>query len=173
MRRSEITVSRGLLLAFLGVGILAGTHRVLALAGTLDRPSLALPEALGRDWRTQLMKVLEAPGAKFLGGQFINAVTTLRYGGDTGALNQFLAGLAECPEARIQVQFVRNLDSAWVLQHNGWSDGREFLVRVALDSDRVRLEEIQWPIIRGSRPDAVPRTQEKSPEEKKTSGDGR
>ena len=119
------------------------------------------------------MKILDAPEAKFLGGQFINAVTTLRYGGDTGALNQFLAGLAECSEARIRVQFVRDLDSAWRLQHNGWSDGREFLVQIGLGSDRIHLEEIQWPLIRGGRPDAVPRAQRKSPEEGKSSGDGR
>ncbi|MBL9172502.1 MAG: hypothetical protein JNL10_03110 [Verrucomicrobiales bacterium] len=152
MRLSGIRVIRGLVLALLGAGIMAGAHRVLALAGTLNRPSVALPESLGPGWRTQLMKVLEAPDAKFLGGQFINAVTTLRYGGDTGALNQFLAGLAECPEVQIRVQLVRDLDSEWVLQHNGWSDGREFLLRVALDSGRIRLEDVQWPVIRGSRP---------------------
>lgn len=119
------------------------------------------------------MKVLEAPEAGFLGGQFVNAVTTLRYGGDTGALNRFLAGLSECPEARIRVQFVRDLDSAWRLQHDGWSHGREFLVQVALGSDRIHLEEIQLPIVRGSRPDAASGSKEKSPEEKRSSGDGR
>lgn len=166
-------MSQGVLLAVLGAGILAWTFRVWGLAGTLDRPSLALPESLEADWRAPLMKVLEAPEAEFLGGQFINAVSTLRYGGNTGALNRFLAGLAECPEARIRVQFVRDLDSAWRLQHNGWSDGREFLVQVALGSDRIHLEELQLPILREGRPDAASGSKEKSPKEKRSSGDGR
>lgn len=173
MKRFEIRKSRGVLLVVLGVGILVGTARVWGLAGTLNRPSVALPESMEPGWRAQLMKVLEAPAAEFLGGQYINAVTTLRYGGDTGALNRFLAGLTECPEARIRVQFVRDLDSAWRLQHNGWSDGREFLVQILLGSDRIHLEELQLPILRGSPPDAASASKEKSPEEKRSSGDGR
>ncbi len=138
-----------LLLFLLVAGEGVGSVRLWALAGTLDRPSLALPATADPELRARVMRVLAESAETYLGGRFIHAVTTLRYGGDVGALNRFLAGLAGCPGVRLRISLVRDLEADWVLQHNGWGNAFELNVQVHLGSTRIRLEELQIPGITG------------------------
>jgi hypothetical protein len=132
-------------LAFTG-----GTFRALALAGELERPSLALPETIDATWREAVMKVLNANPDDFRGGRFINSSTTLRYAGDTDALNRFLAGLAKPPGTRLQVTFSRTVEHSWTVQHNGWGDARRFEIAVSLDASRIDLSRLVLPEIVGA-----------------------
>ena len=134
------------------VWFLAGTHPVFALAGTLDRPSLAFPSSVDPAWRESVMKVLNERPADFAGGGFINALTTLRYQGSAESLNAFLAGLAGCANLRIQIRFASNLDCTWKLEHNGWADPLDLQVTLHLGPGGIPPEALQIPVIRGSPP---------------------
>jgi hypothetical protein len=97
--------------------------RVYALAGDLDHPSIALPANAPAELHGQRIRILGDNDAKFLRGHFVNAHTTLEYGGSTEALNRMLAKLAECGGIQIKVRFVRTADGpAWTLDHNAWGD---------------------------------------------------
>ena len=74
--------------------------RVFGLAGELKEPGLAFPEGFSESARTNIMASLRRPDCTFLGGHFINSFTSLKYGGETLALNLFLEGLAKCPGVR-------------------------------------------------------------------------
>ncbi len=130
--------------------VLAGGHPVFALAGTLERPSLAFPAAVDPAWQAAVIKVLNERPAEFIGGDFINASTTLRYKGPVESLNRFLAGLAGCAELRIHLRFSPDLDCTWKLEHNGWSDAKDVYVTVHIGNGGLPLDGLQVPVIRGS-----------------------
>lgn len=129
---------------------LATPQRLLALAGELDRPSIALPDSIDPAWREAVGNVLDDPSAGFRHGRFVNGSTTLGYQGDAAALSRFLAGLVRCADARIQITFVRELDVNWRLTHHGWGDARLFSVQVNLGSETLRLEALTLPVIKGN-----------------------
>ena len=79
------------LFVFCGWLVFASANvRVYALAGDLDHPSLALPANAPAELHSRLIRILDDKDAKFLRGHFVNAHTTLEYGGSTDALNQML-----------------------------------------------------------------------------------
>lgn len=122
---------------WVALSLLLGVERVHALAGSLDHPSLSFPESekeLGLD---EVMKVLNMKEAKFLRGHFVNAFTTLRYGGDMASLNLFLSRLAACTGAEVALVYHDKLvdeTSTWLLQHNAWGNPREFVISVNPDA---------------------------------------
>lgn len=136
---------------------LAGAHPALALAGVLKRPSLALPESLDSAWRESLMKVLDERPAEFVGGNFINGSTTLRYEGPVESLNRFLAGLAGCANLLIQVRFASNLDCSWKLEHNAWANPMELQLTIYTGAGGIPVEQLQIPVIRGSPSSTLPK----------------
>ena len=83
------------------VVLLACAAPVLALAGTLDSPGVAFSGDYPKDAGDQVMAALTRKDCKFLGGEFVNWFTTLRYRGDTKALNLFLGDLVKCPGAAV------------------------------------------------------------------------
>lgn len=119
-----------------------------ALAGDLDHPGIAFPEGFSPHLREQIMTVLTAAPATYVGGRFVNAQTTLRYAGDTAAVNRFLAGLAGCPGMRVQVVFAAEPEApAWSLLHNAWSDATLLRVRINPQAKGIKLEELILPEI--------------------------
>lgn len=130
---------------FLALGL---ATRALGMAGELAEPGLAFPEGFPGRTRTNLMAALRCPDCKFLGGGFINWITTLHYGGDTAALNRFLAGLAKCPGVRLSVRFGAESTLAgcdWMIASHSATDPFQFVVRVNLKSARLRLEDLIIP----------------------------
>ena len=136
--------------SLIGLSLCCATCHALALAGDLERPSIALPESTDQGWRDAVMQVLNDRSAEYLGGQFINANTMLRYGGDSESLSRFLAGLAKCPGTRIVITFTKDADAHWVVQHHGGADARRFHIRIRTGTDGLPLEELRLPDIVGT-----------------------
>ena len=144
-------------------GMLAGVvatlllPRALGMAGDLDRPSLAFPTATPKALQSQILAALNVREAGFLRGRFINADTTLAYGGDTGALSAMLAQLAACEGMRVRVSFVRVPGGeSWTIQHNAWADATQIAIRVNVVAEKIDLLKLELPAL-GGVPDGPPR----------------
>jgi hypothetical protein len=136
----------------LSLCLLSAAPRAFALAGNLDQPGIALPKDFPRAERDRVMAALNRKDCRFLGGKFVNWMTTLRYGGDTRALNLFLDDLAHCPGIKFNVSFARNLggNGDWHVHHDGMANS--FHIRVSLDSQQVKLEDLYIPSVKGVDP---------------------
>jgi hypothetical protein len=127
--------------------LLGLTTRAFAFAGDLEKPSLAFPEGFPESARTNIMAVLQRTDCKFIRGHFVNWFTSLGYGGDTVALNLFLAGLARCPGVVLSVRFQSDRasdDCAWLVSHSA-DKPREFTVHVNVKSTRIKVDELVIP----------------------------
>jgi hypothetical protein len=123
------------------------------LAGELKEPGLAFPEGFSESARTNILASLRRPDSTFLGGHFISSFTSLKYGGETLALNLFLEGLAKCPGVVLSVRFQNEGipdDSDWMVSHMGaLGDPGRLTVRVNLKSSRISLEKLVIPESKG------------------------
>jgi hypothetical protein len=128
--------------------LLACAAPVFALAGTLDSPGVAFSGDYPKDARGQVMAALTRKDCKFLGGHFVNWFTTLRYGGDTKALNLFLGDLVKCPGATVHVGFKKlDDDCDWRVSHD--AHGNRFQVEVNLNSKQIKIEDLYIPEAKG------------------------
>ena len=151
-------------LLLLSAALLAPTLTALALAGTLTKPGVALPSNFPKDAHQQIAAALRHPDCKFLTGNFVNWHTTLLYGGDTRALNQFLAALAKCPGVTLRVTFVADpvpgATCDWVVEHSAGepltAPENSFQIRVNLKSERVRRAEVLLPENKEASPAQLP-----------------
>jgi hypothetical protein len=128
-----------------------------ARAGNLDHPSVAMSPDYPAADAAKLRAALDLPECKFLDGRYINAATTLRYGGDAAAVSKQIDALARCPGLSVHLTFSRppatgpgvvsmDVDEpgcAWTISHIGPSG--DFTVRVNLGSDKVKVEELNLP----------------------------
>jgi hypothetical protein len=127
---------------------LASAPPVFAEAGTLDSPGVAFSGDYPKAAQDQVMAALTRKDCKFLGGHFVNWFTTLRYGGDTTALNLFLGDLAKCPGATVHVGFKKLDDGCdWRVSHD--AHGNRFQVEVNLNSKRIKIEDLYIPEAKG------------------------
>lgn len=122
------------------------------LAGSLAIPSLSFPTGFHSE---EILQVLSDRSFSFLGGQYINAGSKLRYGGTAAQLNDFLAKLAACPGIKVSVSFSEDIEAgareqkpgelpdyalsvftgewkadAWNLSHSAWVDPASLHVTV-------------------------------------------
>ena len=137
------------------LSIVLGTQRVHGLAGTLDHPSLSFPQDEKDVDQEEVMKVLGMKEAQFLGGRFVNAFTTLQYGGDTDALNRFLARLSACKGTSVVVTYHETPGgdtSTWWLQHNAWGNPKELVVSIDAKSPRFDPSLFKLPAEAKSEP---------------------
>lgn len=134
------------------VCLLAATPRAFALAGELKQPGVALPEAFPEAAQKRINAALNRKDCQFLGGNFINWFTTLRYRSDTKTLNLFLDDLAHCYGVIVSVSFVKALptEGDWHVHHD--AQANRFHVRVSLASEQVKLEDLVIPAIKGVDP---------------------
>ncbi len=132
--------------------LLGGGHRAFALYGELKEPGVALSEDLPEAARKRITAALHRTDCRFLGGNFLNSFTTLRYAGETKALNMFLDALANCPGVTLSVSFVKSLPEAgdWHVHHEAHPN--RFHVRVSLASEKLELEHLYLPEIAGHDP---------------------
>lgn len=135
-----------------GLLLLGGvTLPAFGLAGDLREPGLAFPVDFPDSARAAITAALRQPGAGFAGGRFINWTTTLRYEGNTQALNRFLDGLVQCPGIAVSVRFQPrhgDTDCEWTVSHSAEEPG-DVTVHVNLQSGRVRLEDLVIPAAKG------------------------
>jgi len=150
--------NRILLLHSLMVALIAPvkTH---AMAGELKEPGLAWLAATADTLRTRVATILNDKDCKFLGGHFINASTTLEYGGRTDSLNRLLSRVAECEGVRVKVSFTQeNRSVAWTVRHNAWSEPTCLFVRVNLAASVIEATHLEMPVFgKGGEPPVSPK----------------
>jgi hypothetical protein len=131
-----------------GALLLGIAVKVQPMGGDLRHPSLALPADAPTELRTRLMVILAEEDAKFLGGHFINAHTTLEYGGSTQALNRMVSKLAECGGVKVQLRFTNAVDGpAWSVDHNAWTDPYHLEVGINLGAASIKAGDLSLPVL--------------------------
>ncbi len=146
--------------AILAVLSLLAAREAFALGGTLERPSLSVSAASGRnakDW----LDVLSKKKYHFISGDFINWNTNLYYGGDTASLNDFLADLAAVEGTTIRVSFSKEAKTAqpafggdeklrgpcqWWIQHSGF-EPEVFQITIFLGDGKIDVSQLTLPAI--------------------------
>jgi hypothetical protein len=142
MRKCFVSVS----LVVVSLGLFLSEYRVEALAGNLDVPSLGFPSEMNKTTREQIMAAIVDKSYQFIDGRFVNAFTTLRYGGEMKGLNRFLEKLAECEGMKVVITYSKSLSgevATWLLRHNGWVEARQLVVSINTDApkfDKTKLE---------------------------------
>jgi hypothetical protein len=122
-------------------------RRAFGLAGDLKSPSLSMPAATPVEFRTNVLAALSDKNCKFLDGHFINASTTLNYGGSTAALNQLINQLSSFEGLRVMVGFVSNAGGpSWIIQHNGWGDGGQIYIKINVAAPDFKPEQLQLSV---------------------------
>jgi hypothetical protein len=123
----------------------------LAMAGNLASPELAFPKDYPEVTRSNILAVLREPDCHFIDGHFINWNTTLQYGGDTRALNSFLARLVKCADVILSVSFDEELDEdcTWTVFHGALPDPNHFSIHIHFRSKKIVLGELAVPEIKG------------------------
>jgi hypothetical protein len=121
----------------------------------LTEPSLVFPRDFPESTKTNILARLRPTDCKFVAGWALNASTTLKYAGDTSALNRFLQALATCPGVTVSVCFADDLDedSDWTLTHNAHQPGY-LVTHVNLKSKQIKLDALAIPEIKGPRAEA-------------------
>jgi hypothetical protein len=131
--------------------LFALTFRSFGLAGDLTKPALAFPRGFPESAQTNILSALQQTDSRFIGGSFLNSSTTLKYGGDTRALNSFLEGLVKCTGVILSVRFDAESDSEdcdWLVTHSALQPGR-FTVHVKLKSSHIKLDDLTIPESKG------------------------
>src|SRR5829696_7022868 len=97
---------------------------LFAAAGEVDVPAVAHAAGFPEAARLQIAAALKREDCKFLGGNWLNAWTTLRYAGDTRALNFFIEELSQCPGVTVSVSFKNSLPdrAVWCVGHSAHSN---------------------------------------------------
>ena len=127
------------------------THALAAARFDLKEPELAFPKGFPESARTNILAALRRSDCKFIGGSFINSFTSLKYGGNTLALNLFLKGLVKCRGVVLSVRFHTDRapeDCDWTVAHMA-SNPAEITVHVNLKSSRINVDELVIPESKG------------------------
>ena len=166
-----------MLAASVGLSVCASARPAWALAGKLDRPSIAIP-ATGEGVASQqdpvcagMHKVLTEHAKQFVSGRFINAHTTMEFCGTTAELNALLKELAAVEGAGLQIRFSKGADDPvnlivktedasppyqWRIEHNAWAgDAHSLSITIYLGDGKIKVEEVQIPTIVGKKPAAT------------------
>jgi hypothetical protein len=146
-----------------GLSTLASARPAWALAGSLDKPSIAIPTTGEGELRQQdpvcaaMHKVLTDHAKQFVSGRFINAHSTMEFGGSTDELNAMLTDLAAVEGAKLQVRFAKSSEAPapyqWRIQHSAWvGDPQSLSITVYLGDGKIQAENVVLPTIFGKQP---------------------
>jgi hypothetical protein len=115
----------------------------------LKEPFLAVKGYADADYKA-LKAVLQRSDCKFLGGAELTLSSSLRYGGDTTALNKFIAALSLCPKLSVRVSFYKpspgGVECDWMVTQ--MSASTELVVRINLASEKVNIEKLYLPPVK-------------------------
>jgi hypothetical protein len=118
----------------------------------LKEPHLVIKDYSEANYKA-LKAVLDRNDCKFLGGGELNAASSLRYGGDTTALNKFIAALSLCPKVIVHVKFYHprtpGVECDWAVTQMAPSS--ELVVRVNLASEKVDMEKLYLPPVKAEK----------------------
>jgi hypothetical protein len=120
---------------------------VRAAAGEIDAPAVAHAAGFPEAARLQIAAALKREDCRFLGGHWLNAWTTLRYAGDTRALNLFIEDLTQCPGVTVSVSFKHSLpdEAVWCVGHSAHSNR----FQIEISAERIELDELVIPEVKG------------------------
>jgi hypothetical protein len=148
-------MTRRTFLAVVFILALLTAFRAIALASyrELKEPHLDLKDYPADDAK-KLQAVLERQDCKFLGGAELNAASSLRYAGDTIALNRFIEALSLCPDVSVHINFYRPVGGAvecdWMVTQ--MAPSHELVVRINLASEHISMEKLYLPPVKAERP---------------------
>ncbi len=137
------------LIAAAAIALSVATARfAFAIAGELTHPDVGFVGDYPLDAVKKVKTALRRKDCKFLGGSFVNENSYLRYAGDAGSLNGFIADLVKCPEVTVTVRF-KKLDKKcdWFVSHD--ADANSFQIQVNLNAKRIDLEKLNLPATKG------------------------
>jgi hypothetical protein len=145
--------SRSIALVCAFIALSAISSLAWAALGTLDAPSLGTSKNFSEATYQKVKVVLERKDCKYLGGGWLNANTSLRYGGDTTALNKFVEALSLCPDVKVHVNFFRpspgGVECDWMVTHDAHTN--ELVVRINLASEKVKMEDLYLPPVKAEK----------------------
>ena len=96
----------------------------------------------------QVVAALKTDNCRFIDGESNLRVSTLRFRGNTTAINEMLKRLADCPAATVAVSFKKNDHKCdWQIVHLVSSN--TFRVIINLKSTRIGIEELTIPPAKG------------------------
>jgi broad specificity polyphosphatase/5'/3'-nucleotidase SurE len=138
-----------LLTVAITVLVMMSTTVAFAMRGKIDNAAgIAFSSSYPEHARKQVQAALQNKGCKSIDGSFINAVSTLNFGGDTPSINELLEELAECPGTRLAVSFKKiEHECDWRLIHDAHTN--RFHITVNLKSKQVNIEELVIPSAQG------------------------
>jgi hypothetical protein len=152
--------------AVVGIAVFGiAVNRLYARAGKLDKPEIAIGGADGTPDATgaAINRILLTHEKQFVGGHYINALSTLQFAGGTKTINSLLDELSKVEGAILYVRFSRGAEFVdalpgtgnplpkpydCVIEHNAWTDAYSLSVTIYLGDD-VKLEDLAIPAIRG------------------------
>jgi hypothetical protein len=157
-----------------GFSMFASAREAWALAGRLDKPSIVIPTTGDGELRQQdpvctaMHKVLSDHAKQFVSGSFINAHSTMEFGGSTADLNALLKDLAGVEGAKLQIRFAKSSDDParmqlddvdgplpyqWRIHHSAWvGDPQSLSITVYLGDGKIQAEDVELPTILGKQP---------------------
>jgi hypothetical protein len=118
----------------------------------LESPHLWFGKDFSKDDYKQLDAVLTRSDCKFIGGAELNSFSSLRYGGDTVALNKFIEALSLCPKLKVHVMFYRPtgaVEADWMVTQR--APAQEVEVRVNLASEHIKIENLYLPPVKAEK----------------------
>ena len=117
---------------------------------SIDGIHLNLSPDLPEPVRRQIESSLKSDGCTCTGGSWTNARITLRYSGDTAAVNELLNQLARCPSITLSVSFkALNANCDWKVVNDTRNSGERLNVILNHQSPRIRLGELVIPPSKG------------------------
>lgn len=141
-------MSNGKLRWCTGFLILAATLSALGMAGDLKIPSLTMPSDTPPELHTKLISALSHKDCHFLDGRFINASTTLHYGGSAASLSGLIKQLASCEAMRVRVSFVRDTAGpCWTVKHNAWANPNDIFIQINTANPALDLRQLEITVL--------------------------
>ena len=136
------------------LAVFSGTMPLLARGGALLTPSFTAPQGCPTEVMNQVRAAFNRSDCKFVGGHYVNRSTRVRYSGDTKALNGMLADLAKSPGVVLTIQFTEKFSEPgdWSVSSQPGSNQFIFQVVVNLESERIKLDELRVPEMKGPAP---------------------
>jgi hypothetical protein len=149
-----MVIRPNLIIMFCGlVAVIAVYSPAFAAQGKLDAPALSMAKDYPEADYQKIKNVLERKDCTFLGGDWLNAHTSLRYGGDTIALNKFIERLSLCPNLKVHVNFFRpssgGVECDWMVTQHAPSN--KLVVRINLASEQIKIEDLHLPPVKAEK----------------------
>ena len=128
---------------------------LLVPISSIDRIWASFASEIPESVRKQVETALKSKDCNFIDGNWFNGRISLRFAGDTSAVNEMLQQLASCPTVTLNVSFKALKDDCdWMIVNDMRRSHSKFDLIVNLKSKNIRLEDLLIPSLQG--PDLQP-----------------